>query len=145
MIMSLTFEILFGSLLLGLCTFVHLAIVFGAIKILHNLRDVVTSKAFVVHFGLTIGVSLFCIVVAHTLQVWFWAGSFLLLQVLPDVESAVYFALATYTTVGYGDVVAQVGWRVFASIASVTGLLSFGISTAFLVGVFAKFIPDELD
>lgn len=141
--MSLTLEIFWGSILLGLCTLVHLAIVFGAVKILHKFKDVVTPKAFIVHFGLTIGVALVCIVFAHTLQVWFWAGSFLLLEVLPDLESAVYFALATYTTVGYGDVVAQVGWRVFASIASVTGLLSFGISTAFLVGVFAKILPEE--
>lgn len=141
--MSLTLEIFWGSVLLGLCTFVHLAIVFGAVKILHSFRNVVASSSFIVHFGLTIGVALVCVVIAHTLQVWFWAGSFLLLEVFPNVESAVYFALATYTTVGYGDVIAQVGWRVFASIASVTGLLSFGISTAFLVGVFAKILPLE--
>lgn len=143
--MSLTSEILWGSALLGLCTFVHLAIVVCGVKILHTYRDFLKSKAFLVHFGATIGVALLCIVAAHTVQVWFWAGSFLMLQSLPNLESAVYFALATYTTVGYGDVVAQVGWRVFAAIASVTGLLSFGISTAFLVGVFAKMLPEEIE
>ncbi|MEP4806669.1 MAG: potassium channel family protein [Hyphomicrobiales bacterium] len=143
--MSLTSEILWGSALLGLCTFVHLAIVICGVKILHAYRDFPRSKAFVVHFGITIGTALLCIVAAHTLQVWIWAGTFLFLQRLPDLESAVYFPLATYTTVGYGDVVAQIGWRVLAAIASVTGLLSFGISTAFLVGVFAKILPEELE
>lgn len=143
--MSLTSEIIWGSLLLGLCTFVHLAIVIGAVKILHAYRSPLKSKPFIVHFGVTICVALVCVVAAHTIQVWLWAGSFLLLQTLPNLENAVYFALATYTTVGYGDVVAQVGWRVFAAIASVTGLLSFGISTAFLVGVFGKMLPEELE
>ena len=141
--MTLTLEIFWGSILLGLCTFVHLTIVFSAVKILHKMKEAMAARTFIVQFGITIGVALICIIFAHTLQVWFWAGSFLFLDISSNVESSVYFALATYTTVGYGDVVAQEGSRVFASIASVTGLLSFGISTAFLVGVFAEILPEE--
>lgn len=141
--MTLFTEILLGSALLGVCTMTHLAILLISIRELNKSRYTIGNSSFIAHFGKTISVSLISVILAHTVQVWLWALSFLLLQTLPTLEVAVYFALATYTTVGYGDVIAQESWRVFAAMASVTGLLNFGLSTAFLVRVFAKILPDE--
>jgi len=63
---------------------------------------------------------------------------------LPDWNTAVYFSLVTYTTLGYGDVVLGPGLRIFAAFSAVTGLLGFGISTAFLVGAIGKvFVVDQ--
>jgi hypothetical protein len=42
----------------------------------------------------------------------------------------------SFTTVGYGDVVLEPGWRLLAGMTSTHGLLIFGIFTAFLVEVF---------
>ena len=78
---------------------------------------------------------------AHTIQVWIWAGAFMALKVLPNISDAIYFSLVTYTTVGYGDVTVGGGFRIFGAMAAVTGLLNFGLSTAFLVGLFDRMMP----
>lgn len=83
-------------------------------------------------------VALSYIIFAHTLQVWIWSSGFVLAEALPDWNTAIYFSLVTYTTLGYGDVVLGPGLRIFAAFASVTGLLGFGLSTAFLVGAAGK-------
>jgi hypothetical protein len=57
---------------------------------------------------------------------------------------AIYFALSTYTTLGYGDVILGREHRTFAAMAAVTGLLNIGLSTAFLVGMFSKMLQNPL-
>ena len=51
---------------------------------------------------------------------------------LAEPAEAIYFAIATYTTVGYGDITVGSEFRIFAVMAAATGLLSFGLSTAYL-------------
>lgn len=47
----------------------------------------------------------------------------------------------TYTTLGYGDITLDPGVRVFGSFSAITGLLTFGFSTAFLIGLIVRLIP----
>ena len=49
---------------------------------------------------------------------------------LPDLETALYFSMATFTTVGYGDVVLEGSWRMLASLQAANGMIIFGWSTA---------------
>lgn len=75
---------------------------------------------------------------AHTVEIWIWAAVFLFLQELSNVEEAIYFATVTYTTLGYGDVTLSPHVRNLGTLAAVTGLLTFGISTAVLVGLVGR-------
>ncbi len=68
-----------------------------------------------------------------TCGVWIWALSLLELGAFPDLESAVYFSLVAFTTLGLGDVVAPQEWRILSVMAAVNGFLSFGLLTALLV------------
>ena len=70
------------------------------------------------------------IVLLHLIQVGLWAVAFWRTE-LPNAETALYFSLATYTTIGFGDVVVGPGWRVLAGIEGLTGILLIGWSTAF--------------
>ena len=49
----------------------------------------------------------------------------------------------TYTTLGYGDVVLAENARIVATFCATTGLLTFGISTAFLIGVLSRVLPER--
>ncbi|WP_052249480.1 ion channel [Tateyamaria sp. ANG-S1] len=49
--------------------------------------------------------AIFVLVLAHTIQVWSWAVSFLLMADLPDLATSFCFTTVTYTTLGYGDIV----------------------------------------
>ena len=74
-----------------------------------------------------------------------WAVIFLLISDLPDLATSFYFATVTYTTLGYGDIVLGQDARLVATFCAVTGLLTFGIRTAFLIGVLGKVLPDDLN
>ena len=71
-----------------------------------------------------------------TLDVWLWAFAFQALGVFPDLEHAVYFALVSFTTLGYGDVLLPVEWRILGGMAAANGLLNIELMTAFMVEAF---------
>lgn len=75
---------------------------------------------------------------AHVLGIWLWAGVFLRIEAFGDIESAMYFAAVSYTTLGFGDVLLPEQWRLLSGAAAANGLLLFGLSAAFLVEVSAK-------
>lgn len=87
-------------------------------------------KLMVVLSGAALGVIAF-----FTVGVWVWAATFHLLGIFDGFELALYFALVSYTTLGFGDVLLPLEWRLLAGMASANGLLSMGIYTAILVEV----------
>ncbi|MEL6099761.1 MAG: potassium channel family protein [Pseudomonadota bacterium] len=141
--MDLARQILLGTTVFGICAAVHVALVAISIPLLTNLAAFSMSRFHRLHVFLLLGVAFAVMVFAHTVQVWVWALVFIWLEALPDMETSLYFAMATYTTLGYGDIVLDPGFRIFASFASVTGLLTFGISTAFLMGVITRVFRED--
>lgn len=74
----------------------------------------------------------------HLAEAGVWAGIYRLSGLLPDLESAIYFSITSYTTVGYGDVVLPAPWRLLGPMEAAVGILMFGRSTGILVTVIAK-------
>ena len=56
-----------------------------------------------------------------------------LLQIFVTFEASVYFSLVAFTTLGFGDVLLPVEWRLLGGLAAANGLLIFGLLTAMLV------------
>jgi hypothetical protein len=73
----------------------------------------------------------------HLAEAVVWALFFAVVGGLPDLESAVYFSLTSYTTVGYGDVVMPEPGRLLGPIEAAVGVLMLGWSTGILVAVIA--------
>jgi hypothetical protein len=67
--------------------------------------------------------------------VWIWALAFRALGIFPTLEGAVYFSIVAYTTLGFGDILLPLDWRLLGGMASANGLLNFGLLTAMLVEV----------
>jgi voltage-gated potassium channel Kch len=77
---------------------------------------------------------------AIAIEAWVWALLYLyhpLITTLPDLETAYYFSMVTFTTLGYGDVVLIGNWRTLASIQAANGVIVFGWTTA-LIFVFIQ-------
>lgn len=92
-----------------------------------RLRKMVSMwKAFTIII-VTLGVTCTLIV-----QIWVWALFYLSVGALSELESALYFSTATFTTVGYGDITLTHHWRLLSSVESINGFLIFGWATAFL-------------
>lgn len=68
-----------------------------------------------------------------TISVWIWATAFWLLQIFENIEASVYFSLVAFTTLGFGDILLPVEWRLLGGLAAANGLLIFGLLTAMLV------------
>ena len=68
----------------------------------------------------------------HLLEISIWAFFYLGSGCLPNAEAAFYFSGVTYATVGYGDLVLPLPWRLIAPVEGLTGILMCGLST----GVF---------
>ena len=86
----------------------------------------------------TLTVAVIIIAFSHTAQVWLWASVWIWYHLLPDWNEAVYFSMVTYTSLSYGDIVLAPPARVFASFATVTCVLAFGMSTALMVALMAR-------
>ena len=78
------------------------------------------------------------LIVFHLLAVALWAMFFWLAKCLPDFESSFYFSAVTYATIGYGDLVLPKEWRMLGPIEGFTGILMFGLSTAFFFIIVNK-------
>ena len=68
-----------------------------------------------------------------TVNIWIWAYVLFETGVFKSMEEALYFAIVAFSTLGLGDVVPNQEFRIFAAMAAVNGLLSFGLLTALLV------------
>ncbi len=84
--------------------------------------------------SMVVGILLFL----HLLEAGWWGLFYLLSAELPDFQTAIYFSITSYTTVGYGDVVLPAPWRILGPIESAVGILMFGWSTAIIVAAVTR-------
>ena len=82
---------------------------------------------------------------AVVLEALIWSLLYLfdpLVTALPDLETAFYFSMVTFTTLGFGDVVLTGPWRTLASIQAANGVIIFGWTTA-LIFYFIQHVYKE--
>lgn len=133
-------NLLLGGVVIALTVIVHtvgliavthaMTWLVGVIRI-HHRRSRVMAMIIVV-FG---------VFAVLTVEVWIWAAAYVLLGVVPDFETALYFSTITFSTVGYGDVVPAHEWRQFAALEGVDGFLLIGWSTAYLIAAGMRVGP----
>jgi hypothetical protein len=82
---------------------------------------------------------------AIVIEAGLWSMLYLLnplITALPDLETAFYFSMVTFTTLGFGDVVLIGQWRTLASIQAANGVIIFGWTTA-LIFYFIQHVYKE--
>jgi hypothetical protein len=70
-----------------------------------------------------------------TSAVWIWATALWLIDAFPTLEESVYFALVCFTTLGFGDILLPVEWRLLGGLAAANGFMIFGLMVAMLAEV----------
>lgn len=78
-------------------------------------------------------VAMLFILFTHTIEVWIWALVLLATGAVDGLEPALYFALVSFTTVGFGDITLTPEWRLLSALIAANGFLLFGWSTAYMV------------
>lgn len=131
--MGLFAQIAWGSVALGVCALVHIATLVAGIRLLQAINRGVGERAVTLRWFVVLAAAFAVVVFGHTAQTWIWAVSFVIKGAFTSIDEAAYFALVTSTTLGYGDITLGAGDRMFAAMSAVSGLLTFGLSTAFLI------------
>ena len=78
-------------------------------------------------------VAVLFVMLVHSVQVWIWAATFMVLGAFHELEPALYFSLISFTTVGFGDITLGPEWRLLSGLMAANGFMSFGWSTAYMV------------
>ncbi|MBO9444993.1 two pore domain potassium channel family protein [Ruegeria sp. R14_0] len=141
--MTLSQQILWGSMFLGLCFLVEIILLTLCTVMTNKLIARWENKGVILVTAGPIATALAFIVLTHTIQVWIWAIVWVTNDVLPDWNTALYFSLVSFTTLGYGDIVLGEDLRIFGTFAAVTGLLAFGLSTAYMVALMTRVFQER--
>ena len=82
------------------------------------------------------------VVVLHGLEILLWA-TFYRWRCLPSWDSATYFSVSSYSTLGCNDVSLPSEWRTLGPLESVIGVLMCGISVSVLFAIVTRLINRE--
>jgi hypothetical protein len=121
-----------GALLVALTIAMHVAVLD---HIAHRVRAVADRHAVPLHMRLRltlITAAALATFLSHVGQIWVWAVLYIAVGEFDHIEPALYFSTVVFTTVGFGDIVASAEWRLLAGCQAASGMLLFGLSTAFL-------------
>jgi len=126
-------QLLIGSLLICLTITIASGFIGIAIMVLRRNGNWLISGnlVFKLMFSLT-GIVLW-ILAALSIAIWIWAGVFMLLGQFQSFETALYFSVVSFTTLGFGDVVIGEDWRLLSGFIAANGLILFSLNTAFLI------------
>ncbi|GEM70867.1 MULTISPECIES: ion channel [Sphingomonadaceae] len=136
--MQLLVELAAATMLVAITCAVHLMGIAALMLLLRLHRRRRPADARLIWEGLAIVGAATGLFVLHGIEIWLYAGFYLFVGALPSLEAALYFSTASYTTVGYGDVVLAPGWRVLGAIESANGIILLGWSTAFFVAIVGR-------
>jgi voltage-gated potassium channel len=102
--------------------------------ILFRIRTHAEQRFGFAHNTLVLTIVILALLSIHFAEVAVWAALYSYLKCFRDFSTSLYFSLASYSTVGYGDVVlSNPGWRLLGGTEALTGSLMLCWSTVILV------------
>ena len=137
-------EILVAFILVSISISIHVT---GLVELFQWLtrKLPIIEKNFSTVNNILLFIKIFAVILSlHLAQICVWAGFYTLWAGLKDFESALYFSIVTYTTIGYGDITLPVGWRLLGAIEGITGVLTFGLSTGVIFAVASRLLATRI-
>jgi hypothetical protein len=132
-------QLIIGAAIISMTVVIHVAFSAAAEWGLKREHIWPGRRAGMVRFVVVVVSMTLWLLASITVCVWLWASCLLWLDVFHDVETSLYFATISFTTLGYGDIVLGKDWRVLSGLAAANGLLIFGLTTAVMVDFLARF------
>jgi hypothetical protein len=119
-----------------LCTFIHALFMIAGDKLVSRRMDRLKTPGHLFARATLLWLVIMWMFIGICVESSVWALVYLFtpeLTVLSDAQSAFYFSLVTYTTLGYGDIVLTGDFRVLSAIQAANGVIIFGWTTALII------------
>lgn len=130
-----------GVVLLTLCIFIH---IFGLIAISRVTYDEFVNRRreeSLLFATTTFAFTALAAVVLFFIQALLWSGLYLYFGALYSFENAISFSLGVFTTYGNSGIILGRSWVLLSEIQAVNGVMTFGITTAFLFNLAKHLQP----
>jgi len=128
-------ELSVAALIMSTCVVIHIAGLLSLVDRLLRQKHWIKQNVGFRHYTPLLTVIFAVVTGLHVLEACIWAVFYCWHQLFPNAETALYFSLGSYTTIGYGDVVLPEKWRLLGTLEGITGVLLCGLSTAFIFAV----------
>lgn len=113
------------------------------ITIKTRFNDWIVKEPHGLKFVVALSVTIAWIQASYAIMIWSWAILFKLLNAFEFWEESVYFSIVSFTTLGFGDILLPVEWRLLSGMSAANGLLMFGFFTAFIVEIMRRIHHDQ--
>ena len=131
-------QLLVSAVVIAATTFVHGVFVAAAASVFRASKGRQRGAVRFLRDSIVLVVLVLWLMSAHVIEIGMWAQTFIHFELFETLEAALYFSAASYTTLGFGDVLLPVDWRLLSGAAAANGLLLFGLSAAFLFGAVGR-------
>lgn len=135
----LMFEIFLGTALIVSTIIISVALIAVAIHVLTTYASKLSRGNHAIESMMALAATTTWFVFVVTVNVWLWAFAFLSLGIFSEFEESLYFALVSFTTLGFGDIILPVEWRLLSGFTATAGFILFGLGTAFLFEIMQRF------
>ena len=131
-----------SSLLVGLAATLGTIVIHGFVvhtivmTLRSNLQRGVLGVRIWVNMTFIVGATLLA---RHLVEIALWAFALDICGAVADISAAIYSSAGSYTTVG-SDIVLPLGWKLLGPFEAVSGMLMFGLTTAFIFAVIQRLI-----
>lgn len=129
------FQLMVSAIVIAATTFVHGVFVAAAAAVFRVAKGQARGALRFLRDSFALVLLGLWLMLAHAIEMTMWARTYLHFDLFEAWEPALYFSAASYTTLGFGDVLLPEPWRLLAGATAANGFLLFGLSAAFLFDV----------
>lgn len=131
-------QIVVGVVIMVITIAIHQSAVSLSLQVLkRRIANMTVRRNFMSKIFLVIS-AILALSLAVFMEAGIWAVLFVQAKIVDQFWSALYFAIVTLTTLGYGDIVPSDDGRLLAAICAVTGLFVMGLSTGFVIEILRR-------
>ena len=130
-------EIAWGSLLVAVTLAIHGVGMLVTLRLTDAIKDrFKESMSIFLSLGIVILAS-WMIILTSAVEIWVWAEFFVWMGALPNLSTALYYALVNYTTLDSGYL--PLRWHLLEGLLAMAGLLTLAWSTGILYTLIEDF------
>lgn len=139
-------KIVIATSVMFVCTLIHAVFMMSANQVVEKRLAQIGSARRVFYRTVLIWQLILWMFLGICIETLVWALVYLAdpqITVLPDAQTAFYFSMVTFTSLGYGDIVLTGNMRVLSAIQAANGLIIFGWTTALIFYYIQKILAPE--